>query len=102
MRLAGKKEKDVIGLEPLFNLIAIIVIVCYFGIKKHISPIPVYAVALWRFVGLLYMIKISVPDWSDMAFVIRTIRYVGEAGIIALLIYQAYVLDKKRRVAVER
>ena len=87
-------------LEPLMNLIAIIIIVWYFGIKQRVTPIPVYIVAAWQLGGLVYAMKISTLDWSDIAFVIRSVRYVGMLGLIMLLVYQTYVLDKKRRVAI--
>lgn len=89
-------------LEPLLDMVAIIVIIWYFGIKRRVSPILVYGVAVWQFAELLYAMKISTLDWSDIAYVIRSVRYVGMLGLIVLLVYQAYVLDKKRRVAIER
>ena len=88
-------------LSPLANLIAIVVILWYFGVKKRVTPIPVYLVVAWRLAELLYAIKISTLDWSDIAFVVRSVRYVGVFGLVVLLAYQAYVLDKKRRVAVD-
>lgn len=88
-------------LEPLANLIAIVIIVWYFGVKRRVSPIPVYLIAGWQLAELLYAMKISVLDWSDIAFVIRSVRYVGMMGLIVLLAYQAYVLEQKRKVAID-
>ena len=87
--------------EPLFNLLAIVIIVWFFSVKQRVSPIPVYAVAACQLAELLYAMKISTLDWSDIAFIVRSVRYVGMAGIIVLLAYQAYVMDKKRRVAID-
>lgn len=88
-------------ITPFLNLLAIIVILWFFGEKKRVSPIPIYSVAAWQSMLLWQVMKISVLDWSDIAFVVRSVRYVGMFGLVVLLVYQAYVLDKKRRVAIE-
>lgn len=64
------------------------------------SPSPVYAVAAYQLAELFCAMKISTLDWSYVAFVVCSVRYVGMFGLIVLLVYQAYVLDKKRKVAI--
>ena len=86
--------------NPIFDLIAVVIILWYFGAKQRVTPIPVYLITGWCFAKMLYSIKISMLDWSDIAYVIRSVTYLGMIGLKLLLVYQAYILDKKRKIAI--
>lgn len=65
------------------------------------SFIPVYSIAVFYFLrsGTMYFQMIQLEN--ELAFVVRTIWLTAIAGYMGLIVYQAYVLEKKWRLAMK-
>lgn len=75
-------------------------IVLYFGQKERRLPlIMIWGISLLTCGYLAYVYKIRFMRFTDLGFVVTTVHMVGKMGMAALLAYQAYVWEKKRKIA---
>lgn len=88
--------------QSIVFMICIAVIVRYYFGARRLSPIPVYCAAALGLVrsGAIYFQMLQ--SENELAFIVRTIWLTAMAGYMSLVAYQAYVLDKKRRLAVQK
>lgn len=90
----------------IYYLIAAAVVCTFFCIKSRISPVIVYFIASIEILeigaAVVYVyFRMYLTALTDLGFVIMTVRVIGEVSFVMLLLYQAYMLDKKRRLAVK-
>lgn len=75
-------------------------IVLYFGQKERRLPlIMIWGISLLTCGYFAYVYKIRFMRFTDLGFVVTTVHMVGKIGMAALLAYQAYVWEKKRKIA---
>ncbi len=75
-------------------------IVLFFGQKERRLPlIMIWGISLLTCGYLAYVYKIRFMRFTDLGFVVTTVHMVGKMGMAALLAYQAYVWEKKRKIA---
>lgn len=88
-------------LQSIIYLICIAVIVGYYFRERRVSPIPVYCVAAFGLIRSAIMYFQMLQFENDFAFIVRTIWLLAVVGYMGLMAYQAYVLEKKWRMAVK-
>ncbi len=91
-------------LEPIGLLIAGVIIGFYFCMGKRVNRILVFAVYSIGFVEMLrlaYTLKIKMLCITDLGFVLTTVQIFGKGCLIILLVYQAYILERKRKMAIK-
>lgn len=77
-------------------------IVLFFGWKERRIPLLViWGICLLTVGYLAYVYRLWFMRFTDLGFVVTTVHMVGKMGMAALLAYQAYVWDKKRKLAYE-
>lgn len=77
-------------------------IVLFFGWKERRIPLLViWGICLLTLGYLAYVYRLRFMRFTDLGFVVTTVHMVGKMGMAALLAYQAYVWDKKRKLAYE-
>lgn len=84
------------------NIVAVLLVNRFFFSRKRVSPVFVYIVGImlllqeiWHFSQML-MVDFIAADTAVVTFLVNAL---GQCAIAMLLIYQAYVLDRKRRLA---
>lgn len=83
------------SLQTLIYLICASVVLNCFYFKNHFTSIPVYFVsALCLAKNLLAYMQAFVLV-TELSFVIRTIGLAATAGLMLLICYQSYILDKR-------
>lgn len=90
----------------IYYLIAAAVLCSFFCVRSRISPVAVYLIAFIEVLEIggtvIYVyLRMYLTVLTDLGFVIMTVRVVGEVSFVILLLYQAYTLDKKRKLAVK-
>jgi len=84
------------------NIVAVFLVNRFFFSRKRVSPVSVYIVGIMLLLQEIWhfrqMLMIDFAD-ADMAVVTLLVNAVGQCAIAMLLVYQAYVLDRKRRLA---
>lgn len=77
-------------------------IVLFFGWKERRIPLLViWGICLLTLGYLAYVYRLRFMRFTDLGLVVTTVHMVGKMGMAALLAYQAYVWDKKRKLAYE-
>lgn len=75
-------------------------IVLFFGLKERRLPlIIIWGISLLTLGYLAHIYKIRFMRFTDLGFVVTTVHMVGKMGMATLLAYQAYVWEKKRKIA---
>lgn len=87
-------------LEPLYFLAAALVILWYFRADKRVTPIPVYLVGAVTLLEVVYGMMLGLRYFTELGFTVRTVHAMALGSLAVLLLYQAYVLDKKRNAAI--
>lgn len=102
MRINNNGYMDVFGWITDFAipLIFAVSILLFFVLKERRIPVGMIMGIYLITVGyLLWGYKNRFMRFTDLGFVVTTAHLIGKICMSALLGYQAYVLDKKRRVA---
>ena len=86
-------------LQSLIFMACITINIRYFILAKIASPIPIYLVALFELFRNGMMFFQMLPSGNDLAFAVRITHFAAIAGYMVLMAYQAYVLEKKRKLA---
>ena len=86
-------------LQSFMFVAYITIIIRYFVFARSVSPVPIYLVALFELFRNGMMFFQMLPSGNDLAFAVRITHFAAIAGYIALMAYQAYVLEKKRKLA---
>lgn len=85
----------------LIYFVSFVCIILYFHNGKYkISPIIIYGIAAISILEILYAVKISFRHMTELSFVLRTIKCMGRLGLAVLLIFQAYIFGKKRKLGI--
>ncbi len=84
--------------QNVLYLICIVIVAGYYFQERRFSAIPVYCVAAFGFIrsGIMYFQMMRLEN--EFAFIVRTIWLSAIAGYMGLVAYQAYALEKKRRL----
>lgn len=92
--------------EVIWRLAAAVCIICFFagnvpkfGIRNSVLPILIYGFALCKIMILLQALRKMLIFCTELGYAVRTVRILGEVAIIILLVFQTYILSKKRRMA---
>ena len=86
-------------LQSLMFVVCITIIIRYFIFARSVSPVPIYLVVLFELFRNGMMFFQMLPSGNDLAFAVRITHFAALAGYMALMAYQAYVLEKKRKLA---
>ncbi len=89
------------GLYCLFLIFAIIVICFFFMGRRKFSPLFIYVLVLPRVYVIVQVIRKMRLYSTELGFVVRSTHLLGVSVLIALFVYQAYVLDRKRKAAIK-
>ncbi|WP_455615779.1 helix-turn-helix transcriptional regulator [Eisenbergiella sp.] len=74
-------------------------ILAFFGrAGEKLSPVIIYVIASVSFLELAQGFIISLRNMTDLGFAVKSVHFLGKAGLVALLVYQAYTLDRKRKL----
>lgn len=83
-----------------FYLICIAVIVFYYYQDRRICPVPMYLfIGVWGVSRIVSYAQAQKHN-GDVGFILGTIGLLADLGLLALMIYQAYSLERKRHYAV--
>lgn len=85
------------GLYCLFLIFAVTVICFFFMGRRKFSPIFIYLLVLPRVWGVVQAIRHMRLYHTELGFVVRSTHLLGISVMVALFLYQAYVLDRKRK-----
>lgn len=81
-------------------LLFVICILAFFGLKDQRVPMGIIiGISILTIAYLTYFYKNKFIYFTDLGFVITTIHMTGKIGMAALLGYQAFVWNKKRKIA---
>lgn len=87
----------VIWLQPLAYAVCAACIIRFFGCKKkRIAAWPVYLVAIATLFKIISGFKMYALQGEELGFIVSIIQLAGKLGIVVLLCYQTYVLNRKR------
>jgi len=87
-------------LDPLYLLAASLVILWYFRAEKRVTPIPVYGVGVLTLLEVGYGLALGLRFFTELGFAGRTVHAMALGSVAVLLLYQAYILDRKRTAAI--
>lgn len=83
-------------------LVFAICIILFFHIKERRLPWGIIAgIGILSIAYVAYGYKNRYMNFTDLGFVVATVHAAGRAGMSILLVYQAYVWDKKKKIAYE-
>lgn len=103
MKNNGYMGVDVWMTDFALPLAFAVCIVLFFGLNERRLPlIMIWGISLLTFGYLTYVYKMRFMHFTDLGFVVTTVHMVGKMGMTVLLGYQAYVWDKKRKLALKR
>lgn len=86
---------------PVYYLAAAVLILIFFCENKRITPIFVYIISFISLMELAFVLKRSIIYYTESGFVVRLVHLLGVGSMAVLLFYQAYVLNKKRKMSVK-
>lgn len=81
---------------PVLSAVCILVFFSRRGEK--LSPVIIYVTAAVSFIMIAQGFRISLRNMTDLGFAVRSVHLLGKAGLVLLLVYQAYVLGRKRKM----
>lgn len=74
-------------------------ILAFFGrAGEKLSPVIIYVIAAVSFLEIAQGFIISLRNMTDLGFAVKSVHFLGKVGLVALLVYQAYTLDRKRKL----
>ncbi len=80
-------------------LLAIYVLLFFERRERRLPYVIIWGICILTGAYLVYTYKNRLSYATDLGFVVTTVTMAGKLGMAALLGYQAYVWDKKKRVA---
>ncbi|MDE6924612.1 MAG: helix-turn-helix domain-containing protein [Acetatifactor sp.] len=105
MRVKNNGHIDFMGWLTDFTIPLIFgtTVILYFEFKERRIPfLVILAMCILVVFHLLYVYKCKLSYFTDLGFVVTTVGVVGKSGMAVLLGYQAYVWDKKKRIAYKK
>ena len=102
MRINNNGYMDLFGWLTDFAvpLLFALCILLFFVLKERRVPLGIIVgICVLTIFYLMYGYKSRFVRFTDLGFVVTTVHMIGKIGMSALLGYQAYVWDKKRRIA---
>lgn len=81
---------------PVLSAVCILVFFSRRGEK--LSPVIIYVTAAVSFIEIAQGFIISLRNMTDLGFAVTSVHLLGKAGLVVLLVYQAYTLDRKRKL----
>lgn len=66
--------------------------------RGKLSPVIIYVTAAVSFIEIAQGFIISLRNMTDLSFAVTSVHLLGKAGLVVLLVYQAYTLDRKRKL----
>lgn len=98
MRIKENGNFSLFRFELLFSVVFSVCILLYFCWEEKRLPYPIILVLCLIAMGeLLYGLKIRLIVVTELGLVIKTVHILGKICMLALLSYQAYVLNNKRK-----
>ena len=104
MQLKQNGHMDIYGWLGDFAvpLVFAVCIVLFFLLRERRIPFAViFAICILTIGYLVYGYRHILMYTTDLGFVVTTVHMAGKAGMSVLLGYQAYVWDKKKKIAYE-
>ncbi|MBD5135145.1 MAG: helix-turn-helix transcriptional regulator [Lachnospiraceae bacterium] len=104
MKIKNNGYIDIIGwlTDFVVPLVFAICIILFFRLKERRIPLVIIVGICVLTIGyLVYGYKNRFINFTELGFVITTVNMAGKMGMTALLAYQAYVWDKKKKIAYE-
>lgn len=104
MQINNNGYIDIIGwlTDFVVPLVFAICIILFFRLKERRIPLGIIVGICVITIGYLaYGYKNRFINFTELGFVITTVNMAGKMGMTALLAYQAYVWDKKKKIAYE-
>lgn len=84
----------------IIPLVSAVIILLFFGWKERRIPFEIILLLCILTIGYLaYGYRNMFLRFTDLGFVVTTVGMAGKTGMAVLLGYQAYVWDKKKRIA---
>lgn len=102
------KGNETIGFfwpDVVWLLVVAVCIICFFAGKlsksrafSYLIPFFIYFFGIYKAFVLVQSIRMLLLNYTELGYVVRTVRIVGKVAFIALLVLQTYVLSRKRRI----
>ena len=105
MRIKNNGYMDFTGwlTDFITPLIFAVIVILFFELKERRIPFEiVLAICILTTGYLFYGYKNMFIRFTDLGFVVTTVGMAGRTGMAVLLGYQAYVWDKKKRIAYKK
>lgn len=105
MRIKNNGHMDFTGwlTDFITPLIFAIIVILFFELKERRIPFEiVLAICILTAGYLFYGYKNMFIRFTDLGFVVTTVGVAGRTGMAVLLGYQAYVWDKKKKIAYKK
>lgn len=105
MRIKHNGHMDFMGwfTDFMIPLLFALIVVLFFECRERRIPFEIILVICILTIGyLFYGYKNMFIRFTDLGFVVATVGMAGKTGMAVLLGYQAYVWDKKKRLAYEK
>lgn len=102
MRIKNNGHMDFMGwlTDFIIPLIFAVIVILFFEWKERRIPFEMILVICILTAGyLVYGYKCRFTRFTDLGFVVTTVGMAGKTGMAVLLGYQAYVWDKKKKIA---
>lgn len=102
MKIKNNGNWSLLSVEFLFPLLAVLGILLYFYCEeKRLPYLVIVAICVFSLGEILYGIKIRLSYITELGVVVKTVHGLGKVGLVILLGYQGYVLNKKRGKALK-
>lgn len=97
------KQNGHMGLSGWLDLFipvlsAVWILVFFSRRGEKLSPVIIYVTAAVSFIEIAQGFIISLRNMTDLGFAVTSVHLLGKAGLVILLVYQAYTLDRKRKL----
>ena len=94
------KQNGLSGWLDLFIpvLSAVCILVFFSRRGEKLSPVIIYVTAAVSFIEIAQGFIIALRNMTDLGFAVTSVHLLGKAGLVVLLVYQAYTLDRKRKL----
>lgn len=105
MRIKNNGHMDFTGwlTDFIVPLIFALIVILFFKLRERTIPFEIVLVICILTIGYLsYGYKRMFIRFTDLGFVVTTVGMAGKTGMVVLLGYQAYVWDKKKKIAYKK
>ncbi|MGN0339073.1 MAG: helix-turn-helix domain-containing protein [Lachnospira sp.] len=88
-------------IEFVLPIVSAAFVFVYFTMKKtHFSFLIIAILCMFTMAEILYGYSFRFSHITELGFVVGTVHCVGRIGIVMLLGYQSFILEKKRHLAI--